>query len=192
MKLRRGPQQLRRVGIPLLNIHVIVNAIRQFPKGTMFITSLYQYKETVELEIRLTPAAWCPFQDFALLSVLWLLWAQRDKGTHWFSTMCWRHSEQAVGDDARPHANYTATYSEADEFFRCQESVSQEEFPQNILHLLNFFVVDLNIATAHLNVEPCGYMSPIEQMSQIIWDISKWEPANCLIFLKAFALHTCP
>lgn len=125
-----------------------MKAIRKFPKGTVFIAYLYQRKEMVEFGDLLDFHSLMSLQDFALLSVLWLLRAQRDKGTHWLSTMCRRHSEQAVRDDARPHANNTATYSEADEFFRCQESVSQEEFPHNILHLLNLFLdlnVDLNV-----------------------------------------------
>lgn len=146
----------------MLNVHVIMKALRQFPKGTVLMTHLYQCKEMVEFGDLLDFHSLMSLPDFALLSVLWLLRAQRDKGTHWLSTMCRRHSEQAVRDDARPHANNTTTYSEADEFFRCQESVSQEEFLHNILHLLNLFL-DLNV---DLNVEPSEYLSPILQTSQ--------------------------
>lgn len=115
------------------------------PKGLCSILPLYQCKEMVESGdpfdfhglVSISGFFWCPAFIFQ-----WLLWAQRDKGIHQLSTMCWCHSEQAVRDDARPCVNKTTTYWEGDEFFRCQKSDFQKAFPCNILHFGNFVVLN--------------------------------------------------
>lgn len=60
-------------------------------------------------DIPLTSMARCPFQDFsgAPLSLEWGFC--KHKGICWLSTTCWCHSERALRDDVRPHANDTTS-----------------------------------------------------------------------------------
>lgn len=60
-------------------------------------------------DVSLTSLARCPFQDFsgAPLSLEWGFCEH--KGICWLSTTCWCHSERALRDDVRPHANDTTS-----------------------------------------------------------------------------------
>lgn len=73
------------------------------------INRLYRHVWESLKDILLTSMTRCPFQDFsgALLPLEWGLCEH--KGTCWLSTTCWCHSERALRDDVRPHANDTTS-----------------------------------------------------------------------------------